>query len=125
MAYVVASVAEHRVRTVFVFGVLFGAACGPPSIANMCDDISVRQCAACYACEIDGATACDLPEGTDVGTCEAEMSARCAGQAATLERPKRELNECDDSLDALSCETLVRAAAQNSPHTTDACVYFL
>ena len=100
-------------------------ACGPPSIEQLCADVSAQQCATCFSCEIDGAQACGLASGADTAQCELEMEARCVDQAATLERPKRELESCQDSLDQVTCDVLVKSAAQDAPYTSDACVYFL
>ena len=111
-------------RRLCLIVVLF-AACGPPSIEQLCSDVSAQQCATCFSCEIGGASSCDLASGASVADCESEMSARCVDQAATLERPKRELQECEDSLSDLTCEVLVRSAAQGAPYTTEACLYFL
>ncbi len=109
----------------FILSLACLAACGPASIEQLCEDASVTQCATCYSCEIDGADACDLASGTDVDMCVSELTSRCAGQAATLERPKRAIKECTDTLDQVTCDMLVRSAVQDAPHTTDACVYFL
>lgn len=126
MAYVGASFEERRVLSRLSLVVLvFAVACGPPSIEQLCEEVSSAQCAACFSCEIDGSTACDLPDDTSESECADTFTARCVGQAATLERPKRELGECSDSLDELSCDVLVRGATQDAPYTTDACVYFL
>jgi len=125
LPYLEASLSESLVRRISIPVVLFFTACGPPAIEQLCEDVSVKQCATCYSCEIGGAAACGLAAGADVATCERELQVRCVDQGATLERPKREIQECEDSLPTLTCESLVRGAAQNSPHTTDACIYFL
>lgn len=98
--------------------------CGPPSVEQLCEEVAAEQCAACYACEIDGATACGLRDGASEDACQQEMAGRCEDQAATLERPKVWLDDCSASLGELTCDVLVRAAVQGAPHTTDACTYF-
>jgi len=111
-------------RRIVVFAV-FLAACGPPSIESLCDDAAQNQCDVCYSCLVDGPTLCGLAANASSADCVTELSARCVDQAATLERPKTHLQDCLDSQDSLSCDGLVRAAAQDAPRTTNQCVYFL
>ena len=100
--------------------------CGAPSVERHCEDVAVIQCDACFACDaVDPARACNLPSGTDRSGCETVLVDRCSDQAATLERPKRELRDCEDSLSELSCDDLVRSTAQGTPNTTSQCQYFL
>ena len=109
-----------------VFAVLLaGLGCGSSSVDDACAVVVEPQCAVCFSCGVDGADACGLPVGSSESECVDVMSARCVGQAATLERPKRDVGTCEDSLPSLECTTIVRAMTQGTTYTTPQCEYFL
>lgn len=112
-----------RLIVLAAFGLLVG--CGTASVDEACAAVVEAQCDTCFACGVDGAAACALPAGADEARCVEVMSARCVAQAATLERPKRDVGVCEDSLGDLECTTIVRAATQSTTYTTPQCDYFL
>lgn len=112
------------VRRLVILCFLGAAACGPPSIESMCREAARGQCEQCYACgDLDGSDLCNTSGDEDA--CVDTLTASCADQAATLERPKRVLEDCRDSLEDLTCDTLVGAMSQGTSYTTAECAYFL
>jgi hypothetical protein len=112
------------VRRLLILVVLGAVGCGPPAIETLCEDAARAQCAQCFSCgDLDGADLCRTAGSED--DCVETLASSCADQAATLESPKGAIQDCTDSLEELTCDTLVGAMTQDVSYTTAECGYFL
>lgn len=106
---------------------LFSFGCNE-SVEVLCDDIAQRQCERCSTCAAevdDGSLTSREVCGVSKGNCEADFREQCEYQSSTLEDPKERLDECIQSLNSLTCDSVLTGYTVGSRVTTYECEYFL
>lgn len=101
------------------------------TIDDSCEAIARAQCASCFSCaeSIEDAPdkLCELPASAaeSRAKCEAALEKQCASQANAVQDPYKDLERCEDALDADTCADLAERSALGQPDAPSACLRFL
>lgn len=106
------------------------SACLTQSVASQCEKVVEVQCEGCFACAdsndtASGASICGLIEGQTQADCRDELQAQCEQQSRLLRDPYADLDNCESSLQDVSCEKRLEWYSLDQDRSTEACGTFL
>ncbi|MGM0557500.1 MAG: hypothetical protein ACQEVA_14040 [Myxococcota bacterium] len=110
--------------------VLCLSACLTQTVASQCEAVVDKQCEACFACaESDdmatGTDICGLIEATSEADCREELQSQCEQQSRLLRDPYDELDNCESSLDRVTCEQRLSWYSLDQDRSPETCGPFL
>jgi hypothetical protein len=106
------------------------SACLTQTVASQCEEVVKKQCEACFACAdgddiATGADICGLIEATNEADCRDELQSQCEQQSRLLRDPYAELNNCESSLDRVTCDDRLTWYSLDQDRAPETCGPFL